>query len=110
MQEMWVHFLGQEDSLEKEMASCSSILALEIPLTEKPDGLQSMGLQKSHTRLRDYKEQQPIGQFPRLTPTSLLWNSVEPYATTSHSPHFPLSISKRLLLTQVSYLKIDTTS
>ena len=38
--------LGQEDSLEKEMASHSSILAWRIPWTEEPGGLQSMGLQR----------------------------------------------------------------
>ena len=36
--------LGQEDSLEEEMATHSSILAWRIPWTEEPDGLQSMGL------------------------------------------------------------------
>ena len=35
--------LGQEDPLEKEMATHSSIFAWEIPWTEKSDGLQSMG-------------------------------------------------------------------
>jgi len=50
MQEMKVWSLGQEDPLEKEMAAHSSILAGEIPWTEEPDGLQSMGLQKSWTR------------------------------------------------------------
>ena len=52
-QEMQVQSLGQEDSLEKKMATHSSILAWEIPWTEEPDGLQSMGLQKSWTRLSD---------------------------------------------------------
>ena len=46
MQEMQVQSLGQEDPLEKEMATHSSILAWEIPWTEKPGELQSMGLQK----------------------------------------------------------------
>ena len=41
IQETWVQSLGQEDSLEKGMATHSSILAWEIPWTEKPDGLQS---------------------------------------------------------------------
>ena len=45
MQETQVWSLGQEDHQEKEMATHSSIPALEIPWTEKPDGLQSMGLQ-----------------------------------------------------------------
>ena len=44
-QEMWVQSLGQEDPLEKETAN-SSILAWEIPWTEEPGGLQSMGSQK----------------------------------------------------------------
>ena len=43
MQERWVLSLGQEDPLEKEMATHSSILAWRIPWTEEPGGLQSMG-------------------------------------------------------------------
>ena len=46
MQETWVRYLGQEDSLEKEMATHSSILAWRIPWTEEPGGLQSMGSQR----------------------------------------------------------------
>ena len=42
---MWVQSLGGEDPLEKEMATHSTILAWEIPWTEEPDGLQSMGSQ-----------------------------------------------------------------
>ena len=42
MQEMQVRYLGQEDPLEEEMATHSSILALEIPWTEEPGRLQSM--------------------------------------------------------------------
>ena len=45
-QEMWIQSLGQEDSLEKETATHSSILAWEIPWTEEPDGLQSTGSQR----------------------------------------------------------------
>ena len=48
---MWFQSLGQEDSLEKEMATHSSILAWKIPWTEEPGGLQSMGVTKSQTRL-----------------------------------------------------------
>ena len=44
---MGVLSLCQKDSLEEEMATHSSILAWEIPWTEEPDGLQSMGSQKS---------------------------------------------------------------
>ena len=44
--EMQFQSWGQEDSLEEEMASHSSILAWTIPWTEEPGGLQSMGLQR----------------------------------------------------------------
>ena len=39
IQKTWVHFLGQEDPLEKEMATHSGFLAWEIPWTEEPGGL-----------------------------------------------------------------------
>ena len=45
LQETQVRSLGQEDPLEKEMATHSSILAWRIPWTEEPGRLQSMGLQ-----------------------------------------------------------------
>ena len=48
IQEAWVRSLGWEDTLEKEVATHSSILAWEIPWTEEPGMLQSLGLQKSH--------------------------------------------------------------
>ena len=46
MKETWVQPLGQEDSLEKGMATHSSILAWRIPWTEEPGGLQSIGSQR----------------------------------------------------------------
>ena len=46
VQEMWVQSLGWEDTLEKEMATHSSILVWEIPWTEEPDGLPSMESQR----------------------------------------------------------------
>ena len=46
MQGPWVRSLGQEDPLEEETTTCSSILAWKIPWTEAPGGLQSMGLQR----------------------------------------------------------------
>ena len=49
MQETWVRSLGQEESLEKEMATHSSIFVWEIPRTEE----ESMGSQKSQTQLSD---------------------------------------------------------
>ena len=57
VRETWVRSLGQEDTLEKEMATHSSILAWEIPWTEEPGGLQSMGCKESdtteHTHMND---------------------------------------------------------
>ena len=46
MQETWSQSLGQEDLLEKEMATHSSILAWKIPWMEEPSKLQSMGSQR----------------------------------------------------------------
>ena len=56
-QEMRVQSLGQEDPLEEEMVTHSSILAWEIPWTEEPSGLQSTGSQ-SQTRHERATEQQ----------------------------------------------------
>ena len=50
---MWIRTLGQEDLLEKGMATHSSILAQRIPWTEVPGRLQSMGLQ-SWTQLKQF--------------------------------------------------------
>ena len=50
MKETWVQSLGQEDPLEKAVATHSSVPAWEIPWTEEPGGLQSMGSQKSRTQ------------------------------------------------------------
>ena len=46
MQEAQIRSLGQEDLLEKEVATHSSLLAWRIPWTEEPGGLQSMGSQR----------------------------------------------------------------
>ena len=50
-QEMWVRFLGQEDLLEEEIVTYSSILAWRISWTEEPGGLQPMGVAKSPIQL-----------------------------------------------------------
>ena len=49
VQETWVRTLGQEDTLEKEMATCSGILAWKIPWIEESGRLQSMGSQRYMT-------------------------------------------------------------
>ena len=45
LQEIWVQSLGGEDALEEDMAPHSSTLAWDVPWTEEPGGLQSMGSQ-----------------------------------------------------------------
>ena len=56
MQDMQVQFLGQEDPLEKEIASHSSILAWEIPWTEEVGGLQTIGSQSvGHNLATEHK-------------------------------------------------------
>ena len=52
MQETQVQSLGQEDPVEKEMATHSSILAWEIPWTEEPGGLKSMDLKEPNMTQR----------------------------------------------------------
>ena len=47
MQGTWIRSLGQENTLEEEMATHSSILAWKVPWAEEPGGLQSMGLQRA---------------------------------------------------------------
>ena len=57
MQETWVQSLGQEDPLEEGMATLSSVLAWEIPWTEEPGGLQSIGLQRVRHDLATTQQQ-----------------------------------------------------
>ena len=54
LQETWVRSLGQEDLLEKVMATHSTILAWRIPWTEESSGLQSHGVAKSWTQLSNF--------------------------------------------------------
>ena len=62
MQETWVRSLGQEDPLEKGMATHSSILALRSPWTEEPGRLQSMGLQRvRHNLVTEQQQQECFG-------------------------------------------------
>ena len=66
MQETWVQSLGQEDPLEKEIATHSSILAWRIPWTEEPGRLQSTGSQ-SQTLLSKLTHTHTIFVFLGLT-------------------------------------------
>ena len=56
-QERRVRSLGQENPLEKEMATDLSMPAWKIPWTEGPEGLQYMGSQKSWTQLRNKQQE-----------------------------------------------------
>ena len=58
MQETQIQSLGWEDPLEKEVATCSSILAWKIPWTEEPGGLQSMASQRVGRDLVTKQQQQ----------------------------------------------------
>ena len=60
MQGTQVRSLGEEDPLEKEMTTHSSVLARESPWTEEPGGLQSMGGCKRIGRDLVTKQQQPL--------------------------------------------------
>ena len=71
MQEKRVRFLGQEDSLEEEMAVPSSILAWGIPWTKEPGGPQSMGSERvRHNRV--IKQQRIICKLTELRHCSFL--------------------------------------
>ena len=60
IQEMKVQFLIQEDPLEKEMATHSIVLAWEIPWTEEPGRLQSMGSQRDGQNLATEQQQNEV--------------------------------------------------
>ena len=69
MQETWVQSLGQEDHLEKEMATHSSIIASEIPWTEETGGLQSLEPQRVRHNLATKQQQDTRGADQSLPPS-----------------------------------------
>ena len=61
MQETWIQSLSKQNTLEKEMATHSSILAWEIPWTEEPGRLQSMEVQRiGHDFMTEQQQFKPI--------------------------------------------------
>ena len=95
MQETWVQYLGQEDPLEKEMATHSSSLAWGIPWTEEPGGLQSMGSQR-------------VGHiYPTLNLLSLNHRcSVSPWAVSNYIA--PRNVDfLMLLMTQIFRMRLS---
>ena len=85
MQQTCIWSLGWEDSLEKEMATHSNILAWEILWTEEPGGVQYLGSQKICTRLSNWTTTKPKDLkspgpsfHPRLNPWLITaWTGVE---------------------------------
>ena len=71
MQETRVRSPGQEEPLEKEMATHSSIFAWEIPWTEKPGWLQSMGSQRVGHNLATKQQQDPAQPKTKTKKTSV---------------------------------------
>ena len=85
-QEIQVRILGQEDPLEKEMATHSSILAWRIPWTEESGGLQSMGSQRLLHNLAT--EQQQSYKSSGLPPLNLTLSlTLRTLPLTSHFWH-----------------------
>ena len=94
MQKTWVQSLGQEDHLEKEMATPSSILAWEIPWTEEPGGLPSMELEKSQTQLSS----------SRTTTSSVYSHFLFLPVSVSLASHFPqLFLSLSIINTNMKH-------
>ena len=71
-----IQSLVQEDVLDREMATHSNILAWEIPRTEEPGRLQSMGLQKSWTWLSDWTATTPLNPPIDLKSTYFNFNII----------------------------------
>ena len=74
---MWIWSLGQEGSLEKQLATHSSILAWEISWTEEPGGLQSMGSQRvEHGLATKHQQLSPaMGALREFLSLSRLWGN-----------------------------------
>ena len=96
IQETQVWFLGQEDLLEKGMATHSSILAWRNPWTEEPGGLQSMG---------SFFITAPLGKPPELSHTSLYLILAR---TLREEEHFQLRILRLLEFTQSCHLEASS--
>ena len=95
MQEMQVQPLGQEDPLEKEIATHSSILAWEIPWAEERGGLQSMGSQRVRHDLAAKQQQQQQRQKYWVSIRCILRSSgidiivnLYPFSAPSYFPYF----------------------
>ena len=87
MQETLVWSMGQEDPLEKEMATHSSIIAWRIPWTEEPGGLQSMGSQRVRNNWKTNTFTFSAGWSVGNREPCWVFNGVWTYSLRSMSPH-----------------------
>ena len=79
MRKTWIQSLGQEDLLEKEMATHCSILAWKIPWTKESGGLQFMGLQRVGHNLVTEQQQDQVGGNSNMGGTCLLGTESQMY-------------------------------
>ena len=91
MQETQVQSLGQEDLLQKEMATHSSILTWRIPWAGEPGGLQTMGSQKSRTQLSMHTHIHThtyvcVSDFEFASPIPVIVGKYYFYFSTKHGP------------------------
>ena len=77
MQETQVQSLGQEDPLEKGMATHSNILAWKIPWTEEPDGLQSVVSKELDTTERLSTLTVSLEKIPRILMSCRTWTVLQ---------------------------------
>ena len=107
MQETMVWSLGWEDPLEKEMAAPSSTLAWEIPWTEGPGGLQSIGSQRVGRDLATKQQQKSTYLFVLVLPQDM-WESQLPNQESNPCPlHYKLRVLPTGTAREVPY---DATS
>ena len=90
MQETWVQSLGQEDTLEEEVATHSSVLAWRITWTEEPGGLQSMG---SH-RLAHWKVTLTLPEAPSLPAATVGVGALLSLRRAGPSPMPPVTVGQ----------------
>ena len=100
MQERQIRSLGQEDPLEKKMATHCSILAWEIPWTEEPGGLQSMGVKRRAGHDLAAKQQQR-GENGR----QYITHSLAPCQNSLCCTYFLLIVSHMYYIVTVVYMK-----
>ena len=98
IQENWVQFLGEEDPLEKGMATHSSILAWRIPWTEEPGWLQSVGSKRvGHDRATNacllLRGAHGVSHLWTLTPSPGFPTEPLPGAFSPCPPNVPLTLA-----------------